>query len=222
MNNDKENKNDSKAKRIIKLISKFLTYAVLLLFVYIVSAIVISLVKHTPPRILGHYVFTVMSPSMEPEINVDDIVFVKTVPIEKVKVGDTISFICIDHSLEVYGYTIVHEAIEIIDDDGTIKITTKGIANPVADNAKVTKDNFIGIVDGKSSLFGKIYKTLTSIYAIIYVLGLIIILKISQDAIKKIKEVKKEKEELELKEKIKQEYIESIKLEQELKENEEK
>lgn len=222
MNNDKENRNDNKAKRIIKIISKFLTYAVLLLFVYIISAIVIGFVKHTPPRILGHYVFTVMSPSMEPEINVDDIVFVKTVPIEKVKVGDTISFICTDTSLEVYGFTIVHEALEIIDDDGTIKITTKGIANPVADNAKVTKDNFIGVVDGKSSLFGKIYKTLTSVYAIIYVFGLIIILKISQDAIKKIKEVRKEKEELELKEKIKQEYIESIKHEKELKENEEK
>ena len=60
-----------------------------------------------------------------------------------------------------------------------------------------------------------------SAYAIIYVFGLIIILKVSQDAIKKIKEVKKEKEEHDLKEKIKQEYIESIKQEQN-KTNEEK
>ena len=151
-----------------------------------------------------------MTPSMEPDILVDDIVFVRSTTIDKVKDGDVISFICTDISMEVYGQTIVHKAIKIENNNGSIEITTKGINNPLADNEKVTKINFIGIVDAKSTMLGKVYKSLISAYAIIYVFGLIVILKITQDAIKKIKEVKKEKENNLLKEQIKKNIIDSI------------
>ncbi|MBR4237285.1 signal peptidase I [bacterium] len=222
MNNENTQKNEkSKFKKYLNLTGKILTYLFIILMVYVVLCIAVGFVKRTPPKIFNHYVFVVLSPSMEPEIKEGDIVFVKSTTIDKAELGDVICFICIDQELSVYGQTIVHEAILIEDVDGNLEITTKGTNNDLKDNKKVTKNNFVGIVTGKSRVFGKIYSSLMSAYAIIYVFGLIIILKISQDAIKKIKEVKKEKEENDLKEKIKQEYIESIQKEQQ-KSNEEK
>ena len=212
MNNDinEVKKDDSKAKRIIKLIGKIITYLFILLIVYVVLKVVVGFATKTPPKIFNHFTFTVMTPSMEPDNLVDDIVFVRSTTIDKVKDGDVISFICTDISMEVYGQTIVHKAIKIENNNGSIEITTKGINNPLADNEKVTKINFIGIVDAKSTMLGKVYKSLISAYAIIYVFGLIVILKITQDAIKKIKEVKKEKENNLLKEQIKKNIIDSI------------
>ena len=211
MNNDNTQvKEQSKIKKYMNLVGKIVTYLFIVLMVYVVLCILVGFVKRTPPKIFGHYVFVVLSPSMEPDIKEGDIVFVKSTTIDKAEKGNVICFVCIDQELSVYGQTIVHEAIDIESIDGKIEITTKGTNNELKDNKKVTKENFVGIVTGKSRVFGKIYSSLMSAYAIIYVFGLIIILKISQDAIKKIREVKKEKEAQDLKEKIKQEYIESI------------
>ena len=211
MNNDHTtNHVDSPLLKVIKLIGKIITYLFIILMIYVVLCIVVGFVKRTPPKIFSHYIFTVLSPSMEPDIMEGDIVFVKSTTIENAKLNDVICFICIDPDLSVYGQTIVHEAISIDESSGEIEITTKGTNNDLKDKKTVTKANFVGIVTGKSRIFGKIYNSLMSAYAIIYVFGIIIILKVSQDAIKKIKEVKKEKEELELKEQIKKEYIDSI------------
>lgn len=81
--------------------------------------------------------FIVLSGSMQPTFNVNDVVIVKTENINSVKEDDIITF------KENNSY-VTHRAVHI-DNIDRVRITTKGDNNNVSDKNKVTSDNFVGI-----------------------------------------------------------------------------
>lgn len=89
-------------------------------------------------RLLGYQCFTIISGSMQPKYMVGDLIYVKEVDINSIKVGDDITFI-LNEDLVV----ATHQVIGI--DAENQHFYTKGIANEVEDADPVHFNNVIGV-----------------------------------------------------------------------------
>jgi len=89
-------------------------------------------------RIIGYQCYTVISGSMAPEYNVGDLLYVKEVDVNTIKVGDPITFI-LNEDLVV----ATHRVVEI--DAENKRFYTKGDANDTVDNSPVHFNNVIGV-----------------------------------------------------------------------------
>lgn len=89
-------------------------------------------------RLVGLQVFHVISPSMEPTYSVGDLLYVKSVDPDSVKVGDPITFV-LNEDLVVATHRVV--AVDNINR----QFTTKGDANENEDAAPVHFNNLIGV-----------------------------------------------------------------------------
>lgn len=88
-------------------------------------------------RLVGLQVFNVISGSMEPTYSVGDLIYVKSVDPDSVKVGDPITFV-LNEDLVV----ATHRVVAI--DSENRQFTTKGDANSTEDAAPVHFNNLIG------------------------------------------------------------------------------
>ena len=89
-------------------------------------------------RLVGLQVFNVISGSMEPTYSVGDLLYVKTVDPDSVRVGDPITFV-LNEDLVVATHRVVD-----IDAENRL-FTTKGDANKSEDAAPVHFNNLIGV-----------------------------------------------------------------------------
>ena len=89
-------------------------------------------------RLLGFQVFTVLSGSMEPEYSVGDLLYVKSVDVNTIQVGDPITFI-LNEDLVV----ATHRVVEVNAENQ--RFYTKGDANEIADHEPVHFNNVIGV-----------------------------------------------------------------------------
>jgi len=89
-------------------------------------------------RIMGFRVFNVVSGSMEPEYSVGDLIYVKTVDVNTIRVGDPITFV-LNEDLVV----ATHRVVAV--DTASQHFYTKGDANETPDAAPVHFNNVIGV-----------------------------------------------------------------------------
>lgn len=89
-------------------------------------------------RLVGLQVFNVVSGSMEPTYSVGDLIYVKTVDPDSVKVGEPITFV-LNEDLVV----ATHRVVAV--DRENREFTTKGDANETNDAAPVHFNNLIGV-----------------------------------------------------------------------------
>ena len=89
-------------------------------------------------RLVGLQVFNVISGSMEPTYSIGDLIYVKTVDPDSVKVGDPITFV-LNEDLVV----ATHRVVAV--DRENRQFTTKGDANQTEDAAPVHFNNLVGI-----------------------------------------------------------------------------
>lgn len=152
-----------KVKKILKKCTKFISYSLICILMIISSFMIFYFVTtkiykengKNPPFAL----YTVVSSSMEPSINVYDVVFIKKVDSDKLKENDIITFYS---SNTFFGNTpITHRIVEVIKEDG-IKFRVKGDANKIEDEELVLSENILGRVYFKLPGFGKIQFFLAS------------------------------------------------------------
>ncbi len=154
-----------KAKKKLKMISKIFSYTLIILLmlvalffiIYVISGKLAEKKGENPP--FGLY--TIISPSMTPNIDVYDVVFVKKTNLDSLKVDDVITFYSTN---AFFGNTpITHRIVEILDvpNTGTM-YRVKGDANTSADNEKVIPGNVIGKVMFKIPKLGKLQFFLAS------------------------------------------------------------
>ena len=98
-------------------------------------------------RLMGYQVFNVVSGSMEPTYSVGDLLYVKEVDPDGIKVGDPITFV-LNEDLVV----ATHRVIEI--DAENRHFYTKGDANDPADAAPVHFNNVVGVPQFSIPLLG--------------------------------------------------------------------
>ena len=89
-------------------------------------------------RLVGYQCYTVISGSMEPAYSVGDLLYVKKVNPNNIKVGDAITFI-LNEDLVV----ATHRVVDI--DAENKRFYTKGDANEIVDSEPVHFNNVIGV-----------------------------------------------------------------------------
>ena len=117
-----------KAKKIWSIVTTVLVVLIVLCAVFLMGS-----------RIMGYRVYTVITGSMEPELSVGDLLYVKPVDPSTIKVGDDITFV-LNEDLVV----ATHRVIRI--DAEKEHFYTKGLANDIED-APVHFKNVLGVVE---------------------------------------------------------------------------
>lgn len=106
--------------------------------------------------------YTIISPSMVPNIRVYDVVVVKYIKqASDIKIGDVITFNSV--SIESFGKSVTHRVIEVvIDANGNYKFSTKGDNNFIKDSSAVPFENVTGKVVMKIPQLGRVQFFLAS------------------------------------------------------------
>ncbi len=159
-----EETKDSKTKKLAKKIAKGISWLIMgillfiggLLLIYIAVNKIAQAKGETPP--LGLY--TIISPSMTPNIQVYDVVFVKKTNPEDIHIGDIISY----YSTNDYfgNIPITHRVVEKFNTNQGITFKTKGDANPVKDEETIFSNNVVGVVKGVIPQLGRVQFFLSS------------------------------------------------------------
>ena len=170
-----------KAKKIWNTISSALVVLVVILAVFLMGS-----------RLVGLQVYHVISPSMEPTYSVGDLLYVKTVDPDSVKVGDPITFV-LNEDLVV----ATHRVVDI--DQENRQFTTKGDANKTEDAAPVHFNNLVGVPVFSVPLLGYVSAYIQSppgmYVAIAFGVALLAIVFLPDLMAKKPKEEQTEKKE---------------------------
>lgn len=114
-------------KKIWNIISTVLVIFIVLCAVFLMGS-----------RILGYKCFTVISGSMEPTYSVGDLLYVKEVDPNTIKVGDSITFLLNEHK-----DIATHRVVRI--DAKNQHLYTKGDANKDEDDKPVHFKNVVGV-----------------------------------------------------------------------------
>ena len=136
-----EKKDKKRCNKIISVLSTIvLVCAICFCFV-----IVAQILGKGYVTLSGYSFFRVVTPSMEPNLMVGEIILTDDVPIEEIQLQDIISFRSI--SADTFGTIITHRVIDIErDENGQKRFLTKGDANLSIDGKYVTEDNYVGKV----------------------------------------------------------------------------
>ena len=108
----------------------------------IVAIAVIVAVGLVVASLTGIRFFTILSGSMEPLYSAGDMVVVKKVETDTLKVGDVITFMLNENTV------VTHRIVEVVPDEmeeGVVRFRTKGDANNVEDGGLVHCKNVIGV-----------------------------------------------------------------------------
>jgi len=147
-----------KVKKIWDAVTTVLVVLVVLFAVFLMGS-----------RLVGLQVFNVISGSMEPTYSVGDLLYVKTVDPDSVKVGDPITFV-LNEDLVV----ATHRVVKI--DTENRQFTTKGDANETEDAAPVHFNNLVGVPVFAIPLLGYVSAYIQSSPGMYIAIGLGIIL----------------------------------------------
>lgn len=173
-----------------KKIKKTLKYIILniLIILFIINLI---LLFEENTHICGIYCFNIISESMEPTLNVNDVVIVKKTNIANLQKGDIITF-------NQDGRIISHRIKKIIKDDNYL-IVTQGDNNEVEDKDVVKEEQIYGKVIFKIGKIGKIISYIQNMRIFINIIIFIVIIYILmnlRDNQKNERKIKRKKYEI--------------------------
>lgn len=223
---------------IIKNVTKILSWILLGALILIAGLLIYNIVSSKLYEIRGQKyepeiaMYTIISPSMEPNINVYDVVVTQKIhDFNKIKEGDVITFISTSTLGE--GLTITHRVKEVIETEDDIKFRTQGDNNQVADSSLASSKNVMGKVLFKIPWIGHVQFFLQSkggwLFALLIPAMIVVIYdiykvirlsNIKQKVNESIKEKPEDEELAEKKEKLKKELED--KFEKERKEEKQK
>lgn len=132
-------------RKILSKIGNFIFIAVILYLCYFI----LSAAYHRAPSFFGYRMLRVITDSMEPVFSGGDCIIIKDMGKEEAAVGDIITFVSEDPSLE--GAYNTHRVYDIAADyiTGETVYFTKGDGNAWADAYTVSRDSIIGKYVGK-------------------------------------------------------------------------
>ena len=161
---EKKNKRErrKKFKQYINKISKLISYAIIVVLIFLgvfFAYYFVSLKayeKNPTVNIPRFGLYTIISPSMEPNVKVYDVVVdLNAFSEDSINKGDIITFI--SNSNISKGLTVTHRVVDIIENaDGTKSFVTKGDNNLKADQATVRYKDILGKVLFKIPQLGRV------------------------------------------------------------------
>lgn len=161
--------------RLKKALDIFSTVVLIAATVLVVAVFVLR-ISGARPKLFGYYLFNVMSDSMAPMLEVEDVILVKENDGKHLHKGDVITYRA--ESGEMAGKDITHRVEEepVTDTGGTVRIQTKGIKPGAIKDPVITSEQVIGKYVGKLKVVSLIYKLFRKWYGLAIFLALIFVL----------------------------------------------
>lgn len=165
-----------------------------LLFLIILGYLVFVIAQRVSGNgsIFGYRVFTVASGSMNPKYVINDVIVVKDIDPDELKVGDDIAYTGERGGLE--GILVSHRIIKIDKTGDELVFYTKGINNSVSDPS-ITSDSIMGKVIGKLPVINTVNHVIKNQFGFFFLifcpLVLVIFLEI-METVTSMKEVREE------------------------------
>lgn len=177
-------------KEMFKYISTVISWTIFTLLIIIA---VLLIYYYVSVRLYAKYgdkfepkfsVYTIVSESMEPNVNKFDVIInSKVKSIDDVKTNDVITFI--STSDISYGLTVTHRVVGTkLLDDGNTCLITRGDNNTSEDTSCVKKENLIGVVKAVIPSLGKIQFLMASKFSLIFLIGIPALYIIVKDILK--------------------------------------
>ena len=163
----------NKVRKIKNIFSIFFYILLIPILLYNVSLVIQAVSEpNKTPSFLGYKTYVIVSGSMEPEINIGDIVIAKECKKDDLKNGDIISY--------RKGQSVVtHRIIEIKIEEENIKYITKGDNNNIEDSETIEYDQIEGLVINRIPKIGK-FTLLLQGKILIIVIAIIIYLYVTK------------------------------------------
>ena len=115
--------------------------------ILVLAAVITALLPLTVPRLMGYEIYNVVSGSMEPEIPVDSVIYVKYKDPVTIEDGEIVAFMS-------GGSVVMHRVVS--NHQVESYFTTKGDANEQEDLNNVSYDNVIGTVVKHIPVLGQV------------------------------------------------------------------
>lgn len=144
---------------------KILTIAI----VFVSIIIVVQKVTDNQESFLGLRIFRVQTGSMIPKYQIGDVILVKEVDPDKIKIGDDVTYE--GNTGTMNGMLVTHRVIDIEEVDGKRVFHTQGIANNLEDPV-VSEDQINGVVQTKMYILSLICVLLNNKY-VFYFCGIL-------------------------------------------------
>lgn len=171
-------------KIIWKIIKTILVIALLLIF----AVIAIQRLSNNKVTVGGYGIYTIVSESMVPEYNLQDMLFAKKTDPADIKVGDDVVYL--GEKDDFKDKIVTHRVIKKRYDGNQYSFTTKGIANPIED-PEITGDQIYGKVVLKSTVLSTISKIINTTYGFYIVIFVPFVIIITLEIIDTVNERKK-------------------------------
>lgn len=184
---------DSKYFQIPYKIIKAIIFIVLLLYV------VFTIIQRVSGNqsIFGYRLFAVATGSMVPDYNINDVLAIKEVNHNELKVGDDITYL--GKKQDVSGKIVTHRIIDIEEKNGKKTYLTKGINNDVEDPT-IGDNQIYGKVVGKVPVVTQINHIVKNQYGFFFLIFLPLVIVIFLEIADTVTEMKQDKIEKDKKE----------------------
>lgn len=154
-------KKNKTVRKTFKILWDIIVKLVTLLIVLISLIIIVQKVTNNKESFFGYRIFRVQTGSMIPKYQIGDVILVKKQDIDKIKVGDDVTYL--GESSSVKGILITHRVIDIQEVDGKKEFHTQGIANNLEDPV-VHGNQINGVVQFKMPILTLLCKLLNNKY----------------------------------------------------------
>ncbi len=154
-------KKNKTVRKKFKILWDIIVKLVTLLIVLISLIIIVQKVTNNKESFFGYRIFRVQTGSMIPKYQIGDVILVKKQDVDKIKVGDDVTYL--GESSSVKGILITHRVIDIQEVDGKKEFHTQGIANNLEDPV-VHGNQINGVVQFKMPILTLLCKLLNNKY----------------------------------------------------------
>ena len=175
---DKQSMYMTKIQKILLIIIYIIIIPLLLISIILITRSIFNIKEM--PYIFGTKSYMIVSKSMEPTIRKNDVIIVKKVEKEDLKINDIISF----HDRNIIN---THRIVDIEEDNGKVYYKTKGDNNINEDKQMREFEDIEGKYKFKLNQFGSIIGILKSKETLVVILMLLILVMIYQIRLNKRK-----------------------------------
>lgn len=154
-------KKNKTVRKTFKILWDIIVKLVTLLIVLISLIIIVQKVTNNKESFFGYRIFRVQTGSMIHKYQIGDVILVKKQDVDKIKVGDDVTYL--GESSSVKGILITHRVIDIQEVDGKKEFHTQGIANNLEDPV-VHGNQINGVVQFKMPILTLLCKLLNNKY----------------------------------------------------------
>lgn len=128
--------------KVVKIISNLIFYSILFILISISFITIKAKINGVQPEFLGYRFYIVLTGSMSPKIKENDLIIVKDIDYNKIKIKDVIIFKTSSNEKILVTHRVSN--IKIVNEE--LQFTTKGDANNTEDIKPVLKENIQGKV----------------------------------------------------------------------------